>query len=77
MIGDRIESDTIHITQEFLGQMIGTRRTTVNGVLSTMEQKTLIHHQRGRITIPDRGKLEKAACDCYPIIRDSFSRLYL
>jgi CRP-like cAMP-binding protein len=76
MIGDRIESDTIHITQEFLGQMIGTRRTTVNGVLSAMEQKGLIHHQRGRITIPDRAKLEIAACDCYPIIRDSFSRLY-
>jgi len=76
MIGDRIESDTIHITQEFLGQMIGTRRTTVNGVLSSMEQKGLIHHQRGRITIPDRIKLEKAACDCYPIIRDSLTRLY-
>jgi hypothetical protein len=41
-----------------------------------MEQKGLIHHQRGRITIPDRGKLEKAACDCYPILRDSILRLY-
>jgi CRP-like cAMP-binding protein len=76
MIRDRVDSDTIQITQEFLGQMIGTRRTTVNGILSIMERKGLLHHQRGRITISDRRHLEKAACNCYPLLRRSLERLY-
>jgi CRP-like cAMP-binding protein len=76
MIRDRVASDTIDITQEFVGQMIGTRRTTVNGVLSTMERKGLLHHQRGRITISNHERLEKAVCDCYPLLRRSLDRLY-
>jgi CRP-like cAMP-binding protein len=76
MISDRVDSDTIYITQEFVAQMIGTRRTTVNGVLSAMERKELLIHERGKIIIPARAKLEKAACDCYPLIRKSLSRLY-
>jgi CRP-like cAMP-binding protein len=76
MIRDRVDSDTIEITQEFVGQMIGTRRTTVNGILSTMERKGLLRHQRGKITISDRQRLEKAACDCYPLLSRSLHRLY-
>jgi CRP-like cAMP-binding protein len=76
MIRDRVDSDTIQITQEFLGQMIGARRTTVNGILSIMERKGLLRHQRGRITILDRHHLEKAACNCYPLLRRSLDRLY-
>jgi CRP-like cAMP-binding protein len=76
MIRDRIDSDTIEITQEFVGQMIGTRRTTVNGILSTMERKGLLRHQRGKITISDRRRLEKATCDCYPLLSRSLDRLY-
>ena len=76
MIRDRVDSDTIEITQEFLGHMIGTRRTTVNGILSTMERKGLLRHQRGSITIADRRSLEKAACDCYPLLHRSLERLY-
>jgi CRP-like cAMP-binding protein len=76
MISDRVDSDTIYITQEFVAQMIGTRRTTVNGVLFAMERKGLLTHQRGKIIIPARKNLEKAACDCYPLIRRSLLQLY-
>ena len=76
MISDRVDSDTIYITQEFVAQMIGTRRTTVNGVLSAMERKGLLAHQRGKIIVSVRKNLEKAACDCYPLIRKSLFQLY-
>jgi CRP-like cAMP-binding protein len=76
MIRDRVDSDTIEITQEFVGHMIGTRRTTINGILSTMERKGLLRHQRGKITISDRQRLEKATCDCYPLLSRSLDRLY-
>jgi CRP-like cAMP-binding protein len=76
MIGDRVDSNTLQITQEFVAQMIGTRRTTINGILNTMERKGLLGHQRGKIIVSDRGNLEKVACDCYPLIRNSLQRLY-
>jgi CRP-like cAMP-binding protein len=76
MISDRVDSDTIYITQEFIAQMIGTRRTTVNGVLSAMQRKGLLTHERGKIILPARKSLEKAACDCYPLIRKSLFHLY-
>lgn len=76
MIRDRVDSDTIQITQEFLGQMIGTRRTTVNVILSAMEREGLLRHQRGKITISDPNRLEKTACNCYPLLRRSLDRLY-
>jgi CRP-like cAMP-binding protein len=77
MISDRVDSDTIYITQEFVAQMIGTRRTTVNGVLSAMERKGLLIRERGKIIIPTRKNLEKAACDCYPLIRKSLFQIYV
>ena len=67
---------SIYITQEFVAQMIGTRRTTVNGVLSAMERKGLLAHQRGKIIIPSRKNLEKVACVCYPLIRKSHFQLH-
>jgi hypothetical protein len=39
--------------------MIGTRRTTVNGVLFAMERKGPFTHQRSKIIIPARKNLEK------------------
>jgi CRP-like cAMP-binding protein len=65
MIRDRVESGTIEITQEFVGQMIGTRRTTVNAILGTMERKGLLRHQRGRITISDHKTPRK---DCVRLL---------
>jgi hypothetical protein len=56
--------------------MIGTRRTTVNGVLFAMERKGPFTHQRSKIIIPARKNLEKAACDSYPLIRRSLLQLY-
>lgn len=78
MMMDRTNNHhTVKITQEFAAQMIGTRRTTVNGVLGVMHKAGLLEHQRGQITIPDRMRLESAACDCYPLIRRSLQRLYV
>lgn len=77
MMQDRMEDTTFHITQEFIGQMIGTRRTTINGVLASMERKGLLEHRRGQISIPDRTALELAACDCYPLITRTLRELYV
>ncbi len=70
---DRIDTDVLPLTQEFLSQMLGVRRTTVTLVTRQLEQAGLIQNRRGRIVIVDRKGLEDVACECYSIIRDQMS----
>jgi CRP-like cAMP-binding protein len=70
---DRIDSDVLPLTQEFLSQMLGVRRTTVTLVARQLEQAGVIQNRRGRIVIVDRKGLEDVACECYAIVRDQVS----
>jgi CRP-like cAMP-binding protein len=74
---DRIQSDRMPLTHEFLGQMLGAPRTTVTLAAGTLHKAGLIDYTRGHVTIKDREKLEDAACECYAIVRDEFKRLGL
>jgi CRP-like cAMP-binding protein len=66
---DRLESNTIMLTHEFLSQMLGVRRTTVTVVANELQQAKLIRYHRGHIEIVDRLGLEARACECYEAIR--------
>ena len=57
------------ITQEFLGQMLGARRSTVTASASILKRSGLIRYARGRVTIVDREGLEVEACECYFTIK--------
>jgi CRP-like cAMP-binding protein len=69
MLQDRTQEDVLLITQEFLADMLGSRRTTVTLAAGTLQRIGLIEYQRGRVHILDRERLESAACECYPVIR--------
>jgi CRP-like cAMP-binding protein len=69
MSQDRILLDTLPLTQEFLGQMLGTRRSSVTVSAGVLQKAGLISYTRGSVTILDRQKLEDAACDCYGVIQ--------
>ena len=69
MSRDRIGSDEMPLTQEFLGQMLGTRRSTVSVAASTLQKAGMITYTRGNVTILDKSKLEDASCECYAIIQ--------
>jgi CRP-like cAMP-binding protein len=66
---DRLESNNIKLTHEFLSQMLGVRRTTVTVVANMLQQAGLIRYHRGQIEIVDRAGLEARACECYEAIR--------
>ena len=70
---DRVDSDVLPLTQDFLSQMLGVRRTTVTLVARQLEQAGVIQTRRGRIVIVDRKGLEDVACECYAIVRDQMS----
>jgi CRP-like cAMP-binding protein len=62
-------SDHIPLTQEFLADMLGVRRTTVTLLAQELQQRGVIRYSRGKITLLDRKKLEACACDCYEALK--------
>ena len=76
MVQDRVQSDTLMLTQEFLAEMLGTQRTTVVMVAGAFQRGGLITYSRGRITILSRENLERAACDCYGVVHRLYEGLY-
>jgi CRP-like cAMP-binding protein len=65
MCHDRVEADQINLTQEFIAEMLGTRRATVNVGAINLQSAGLIKYNRGRIQILDRPGLERFSCECY------------
>lgn len=74
---DRVESNQLPLTHEFLGQMLGAPRTTVTLAAGMLQEAGLIDYSRGQVTIGSREKLENVACECYGTVRDEFRRLGL
>jgi CRP-like cAMP-binding protein len=72
---DRVPSDELLMTQEFIAQMLGVRREGVTLAAHRLQRAGLIHHARGHITILDRKGLETTACGCYRLVKDEFDRL--
>jgi CRP-like cAMP-binding protein len=72
---DRVGGDEFILTQEFLGQMLGVTRASVNEVARLLQDVGAIDYGRGRITILDRAELESRSCECYAVIRAEFDRL--
>ena len=76
MVQDRLHSDTLVMTQEFLSNMLGTRRTTVVEVSAALRRAAAIESRRGVVRIQDRAKLEEFACECYRPIKAMLDALY-
>jgi CRP-like cAMP-binding protein len=75
MTHDRLETDELPLTHEFLALMLGTRRSSVTEVLQLLQQRGLVKAGRGRITVLDRPGLEAASCECYATVQKEFQRL--
>jgi len=67
---DRSGSNTVRLTQEFLAEMLGVRRTSVTEVASRIQMTGAISYSRGVINILDRAALEKMSCECYQTLLD-------
>jgi CRP-like cAMP-binding protein len=76
MTHDRVASDEFKLTQEFLAQMLGSRRASVTEAAAELQRSGAISYQRGTITVINREALEASACECYAVIRRVFDSLY-
>lgn len=72
---DRISTNTMALTQEFLADMLGVQRTTVTAVARSLQEKGVIRYRRGVVDIMDRAGLMALTCECYSVIRDNYTRL--
>jgi CRP-like cAMP-binding protein len=65
MMYDRLQSDDMPLTHDFLSSMLGVRRTRVTEAAGELQQAGLIRYARGMVTILDHPGLSAAACECY------------
>ena len=72
---DKTGSDYLPLKHEFLGQMLGTTRSTVTLAAVLLQEHGLINYSRGKVIVRNRAGLEHAACECYRIIRRESQRL--
>lgn len=71
---DRVPSNKVSMTQELLSNMLGVRRSGITGAARKLQAEGLIGYSRGKITVPDRAKLEARACECYAAVRKEADR---
>jgi CRP-like cAMP-binding protein len=69
MCQDRVDSQMLPLTHEFLAQMLGTGRPSVTLAAGALENAGLIENLRGTVKILNRKALEDAACECYGVIQ--------
>jgi CRP-like cAMP-binding protein len=75
MTRDRMPSGDFLLTHEFLGMMLGVRRTTVTDVMGGLQKARLIRYRRGHVSILEHEALQQRACECYSISKLEFDRL--
>ena len=64
------------LTQEFLAQMMGVRRTTVTAVAGELQKAGMITYHRGRVHIVNLKRIRQWACECDEDVRSHYQRLF-
>lgn len=75
MTQDRLGSQTLPLTQDYMALMTGVQRTTISVVANQLRREKLIRYSRGSVEVLDRKALERRSCECYAAIREKFDAL--
>lgn len=67
---DRMMGKPLLLSQEFIAEMLGNRRTSVSVEAGKLQKLGLIHYTRGKVDITDRDGLQRKACECYRVVRE-------
>ena len=69
MAQDRVDSEAVAITHDFLATMLGTDRPSVSLAAANLQRRQIIDYSRGTVRILNRKNLEESACECYQAIQ--------
>jgi CRP-like cAMP-binding protein len=68
-------ADQFGLTQEFLSDMLGVRRQSVNLTARILQSANLIKYHRGELTILDRAGLEESSCECFRVTSQMYESM--
>jgi len=74
-VRDRIGSDDLRLTHEFIAETLSVRRAGITEVSHVFKERGLIAQEYGRTRILDSAGLEAASCECYRVLSDEYDRL--
>lgn len=72
---DRLKTDDLSMTHEFISQMLGVRRAGITDVAGKLQERKLIESTRGTLQVLDSDGLAAASCECFSVILDEYDRL--
>jgi CRP-like cAMP-binding protein len=72
---ERIHSDHLPLTQEFIATMLGVRRAGVTLTAQKLQEQRLIQYRRGNVQILNQAGLEASACECFRMVKAEYDRL--
>jgi CRP-like cAMP-binding protein len=72
---DLLQTNKLIMTHDLIANMLGVRREGVSIAAGHLQKEGLIKYVRGTITMLDRDALERAACECYRVVKDEYDRL--
>jgi len=73
---DRVNGNTLRMTQKLIGNMLGVRRERVAITAKRMRTRGWLAYQNGIVTVLNRSALEECACECYGVIKSEYQRLF-
>ena len=74
-VEDRVESNSLSLTQEFISNMLGVRRAGVTQAAQKLQESGIIRYTRGHVDILDLQGLEAASCECFRVVKNEYDRL--
>lgn len=72
---DLVGADTLPLTQEYVAQMLGVRRTSVTLAARNLQAAGLIKYRRGQLRITDVQALHETACECHEAVKAQAARM--
>jgi CRP-like cAMP-binding protein len=72
---DRIDSDSLTMTQDLIANMLGVRREGVTDAAGRLQRAGFIRYSRGHITVLDRRGMESRVCECDSVVKRETDRL--
>jgi CRP-like cAMP-binding protein len=75
MTHDRTRGDQLHLTHQFLADMLGVRRSAITIAAGLLQERGVIQYSRGEIQVLDRAALEASSCECYAAVIGDYEQL--
>jgi CRP-like cAMP-binding protein len=65
LLTERLDTDTVEMTQERIAAHLGVRRAGITVIVGDLQNKGILANSRGSLRVANRAALVEVACECY------------